>query len=304
MEQKKILWIVLAIAAFLMIIFGFAAILYYPTRSTGPALRAASEIPSPQKETAIQASSGQPGIDPDSWVRTPGATPGLDSSLVTTPNNINLTIVNGDTSGTRYGTLDVSGLTQGNRQSAQSELAGQPEIVGSAGTSLALSNGTPIVQPATSADQTQQIRTNTDGQSSGSNTLRQTEASGSAGTAQKADQPVKEKQTVVKEPQTKKTEKSPAAAQVQKKTTAKVVTEYWIQTGSFTGKLNAEKARDRLNARYLKAEIFTKEVSGSTTYRVRVGPYPTKTEADYWLGTIKEVPEFSGSYISEVKTTK
>ena len=76
--------------------------------------------------------------------------------------------------------------------------------------------------------------------------------------------------------------------------------EYWIQTGSFSDKLNAENARRMLTERYLNAEIFTKDMNGAQTYRVRVGPYTDKEEADYWLGTIAETPEFSGSYVSRV----
>ncbi|ULQ59366.1 SPOR domain-containing protein [Brucepastera parasyntrophica] len=110
--------------------------------------------------------------------------------------------------------------------------------------------------------------------------------------------PVPAKQPVKTEPEPKQPQTKPPAPPAKPVT----VTEYWIQTGSFSNKLNAEKARDKLTARYLNAEIFTKEVNSSTTYRVRVGPYKTKAEADYWLGTVKDMPDFSGSYVSEVKT--
>lgn len=85
----------------------------------------------------------------------------------------------------------------------------------------------------------------------------------------------------------------------------KAVTEYWIQAGSFTGKINAEEARKALAARYMNTEIFTKTSGTSTIYRVRIGPYKTKQEAEYWLGTVKEIKYVDkASYISEVKTKK
>ncbi len=84
----------------------------------------------------------------------------------------------------------------------------------------------------------------------------------------------------------------------------KAVTEYWIQAGSFTGKINAEQARKVLASRYMNAEIFTKASGASTVYRVRIGPYKTKPEAEYWLGTVKEIRGFTTSYVSEVKTKK
>ncbi len=305
MEQKKILWITVAIAAFFVIVFGFLAVLYSPSRSTGPALRQAyaAEQKSVQ-DSALQAASSQTGIDPDTWVRQPGATPGLDNSLVSTPGNMNLTIVNGDNAGTRFGTLDVSGLTKDNQQQAQTGSLNQPEIVGSAGTGLALADGTPITQQPATVQNGQQVQSGISQQTAGAASATQISASSADASSTEVNQPVKSKQTTVKEQPKQTSVKASSPAPAAKKSELKAVTEYWIQTGSFTGKLNAEKARDALNARYLSAEIFTKEVGGSTTYRVRVGPYASKTEADYWLGTIKEIADFSGSYISEVKTKK
>jgi DedD protein len=97
--------------------------------------------------------------------------------------------------------------------------------------------------------------------------------------------------------------KAPVPAQA-KTVPKKTVTEYWIQAGSFASKQNAEKARETLAGRYINAEIFTKDAAGGTSYRVRVGPYQTKTEAEYWLGTIKELPGYAGSFVTEVKTRK
>ena len=108
-----------------------------------------------------------------------------------------------------------------------------------------------------------------------------------------ASEPVKPAKTI------KKTVAKPAPAPAKK-----AVTEYWIQAGSFAGKINAEQARKVLASRYMNAEIFTKASGASTVYRVRIGPYKTKPEAEYWLGTVKEIRGFTTSYVSEVKTKK
>ena len=95
-----------------------------------------------------------------------------------------------------------------------------------------------------------------------------------------------------------------------KKTTAEkpaaktTVTEYWVQTGAFSNREYAENAQDSIAAYKIDSEIFTKEVSGKTWYRVRMGPYKTRTEADYWMTVIKSDPIFADSYITEVKTSK
>lgn len=264
MEQKKILWIVVIVSVFVLLIFGAALLLYAPSRSTGPTLQPAAITQTVPTTGTAGADKTAPGIDPDSWVREPEKAPGLNSAPPNPNGNINLTIVNGDNAGATYGTLDVSGLTQ----TPQAQ-----EIQ-------------PVPTPATPDDDTPDA------------TAQQTTIK----PANPATPPPAPATSVKPAKSSKPTPAKVTVKDAPKKTVA--VTEYWIQTGSFSSKINAEKARETLTARYLSAEIFTKEVKGATTFRVRVGPYKTKDEANYWLGTVKEIAGFSGSYISEVKTKK
>ena len=102
-----------------------------------------------------------------------------------------------------------------------------------------------------------------------------------------------------------KTETTTAKKTTTEKPAAKTtVTEYWVQTGAFSNKEYAENAQDSIAAYKIESEIFTKEVNGKTWYRVRMGPYKTRTEADYWMTVIKSDPIFADSYITEVKTSK
>jgi cell division septation protein DedD len=300
MEKKKILWIVIAVIVFLLIIFGTAMILYWPTRSTGQSLQQAATVIPTQGTTGTRTK-----IDPDTWVRQPGTAPGLDSPSPSKPGDINLTIVNGDNAGANYGTLDVSGLTK------------HPDTVStspSAGTTNQSATGQGTATPALAIPG--QSDTSTTVQSSSTTTVATgtAGASTSGGPAVTTTTAVSTTKATVKTGTTASAPVSPSVTTTTKATTkAKTsaakpapvpVTEYWIQTGSFSSKLNAEKARDLLIARYLKAEIFTKMAGGKTSYRVRVGSYISKAEADYWLGTIKGIPDFAGSYVSEIKTRK
>ena len=114
--------------------------------------------------------------------------------------------------------------------------------------------------------------------------------------------------TTTAKPATSTADKS-AVTTTKKTTTEKpaaktTVTEYWVQTGAFSNREYAENAQDSIAAYKIESEIFTKEVSGKTWYRVRMGPYKTRTEADYWMTVIKSDPIFADSYITEVKTSK
>ena len=123
-----------------------------------------------------------------------------------------------------------------------------------------------------------------------------------------------EKPAAVSKPATTTTKPAASATKTEtsatKKTTTEkpaaktTVTEYWVQTGAFSNREYAENAQDSIAAYKIESEIFTKEVSGKTWYRVRMGPYKTRTEADYWMTVIKSDPIFADSYITEVKTSK
>ena len=274
MEQKKILWIVVAISVFVLIIFGTALLLYAPSRSSAASHEAAV--------TAQPTGTAQKNIDPDSWVRDPNKTPGLDSSITPNQGDINLTIVNGDNAGANYGTLDVRKLANGASGTAGDQTAPTPEGI----------PGQDPTAPGAKAE------TTTGDMKATVETTKVTTTTVTTNKGAKAPTDMKvstAKNTTVKSAGAKT---APAKATNSKPVN---VTEYWIQTGSFSSKINAEKARDTLAARYLSAEIFTKDQAGKTSFRVRVGPYKSKTEAEYWLGTITEMKDFAGSFVSEVK---
>ena len=246
MEQKKILWIIVAVCACLLLIFVVALVLYAPSRSTGPTLRQAAAVtPAARTVPGTDPSAPMPSLDPDSWVREPGKTPGLDATVQPGPGSINITNVIGDNTGANYGTLDVTGLTKGPAPAAPD--AQTPPLPGQASPAPSVSAGAAPASVTASATATGSTATAT---------ATATTAQTKPATAQTTVKAASAKAALVKTATTKKTS----------------VTEYWIQTGSFSSKLNAEKARDALAARYLDAEIFTKEVSGATAYRVRVGP--------------------------------
>ena len=79
------------------------------------------------------------------------------------------------------------------------------------------------------------------------------------------------------------------------------VTSYWVQAASYSSKKNADEARSILDENKIQCEVFTyKNSKGTLYYRVRVGPYTTKSEAEYWKKKIDSIPQFakSGSYVT------
>ncbi len=71
------------------------------------------------------------------------------------------------------------------------------------------------------------------------------------------------------------------------KPTTVTVTEYWIQAASFTSRERAESLKAALAEKGLSSVITVKDIDGKSYYRVRIGPYTVKSEADGWLARVK-----------------
>ena len=82
------------------------------------------------------------------------------------------------------------------------------------------------------------------------------------------------------------------------------VKEYWIQTGSYTSRSRADRIKEQLDELGLSGRILSKGVEGTQYYRVRIGPYSERAEADKFLTWIKEQKDFEKSYVSEVYRKK
>jgi DedD protein len=79
--------------------------------------------------------------------------------------------------------------------------------------------------------------------------------------------------------------------------TRPVNNDYWIQTGAFSTQIRAEGAKESLADKGITSVIDNSNVNGRTWYRVRVGPYVSENEANYWLALVKSIDGFSNSQV-------
>jgi len=77
----------------------------------------------------------------------------------------------------------------------------------------------------------------------------------------------------------------------------KTYNNYWVQTGAFSTKIRAEGAKESLASKGIASVIDNRDIDGKTWYRVRVGPYISETEANYWLALVKSIDGFAESQI-------
>ena len=77
--------------------------------------------------------------------------------------------------------------------------------------------------------------------------------------------------------------------------------DFWVQTGAFSTIASAEGVKESLATRGITAIVENGIVNGRTLFRVRVGPYTSRNEANYWLALIQSMDGFEDS---QVRTTE
>lgn len=305
MEQKRILWIIAAVGVFFLVVIGAALILYSPTQATDPAI------------ASLQ-------IQNDTWIRPPAASE--TSSLETVQNVPNVAVTDISTSGSEVlpgtaGTSTGAGAPTADNQPAAVDgmtvISGNTTVYGTGVTTTIDLNTLKYSAPAQPSSVTAMNQVAADAVSSAAAAKPSAPAVPPAVTSDPpnpdpAAVPKKEKAEAVPAPVAKTTTATASASKttaVESKTTASTTLPdvFWVQAASFTSKRNAEDAREALTANKIESEIFTYTGSDNKTYyRLRAGPYVTKTEAEFWRSRIMLIDEFADtqSYVTNSSAKK
>jgi cell division septation protein DedD len=100
----------------------------------------------------------------------------------------------------------------------------------------------------------------------------------------------------VRKPQTTR---APAAAAA-----TRAGPDYWIQTGSYKSQTRAEELATLLEGKGLAGRVFTYTSGAATYFRVRVGPFAHKGEAEKFLANVRQIQGLESSYISMVAAAR
>jgi DedD protein len=99
-------------------------------------------------------------------------------------------------------------------------------------------------------------------------------------------------------------QEKPAATAVAAKPASSAIAEsvrsnlsWWVQTNSYSKKAYADSAKKFLETKGITSVVTNGTVGGKTYYRVRVGPYASQAEADYWLSLIKTIEGMENSLV-------
>ena len=309
MEQRRILWIVAAVGLFLLVVVGFALILYSPTKNQDPI------ITQNQSTNDIWASTQNAiPIDPNYQVTNLQGTPlenVVNSNISSTDNSQQFSPVATIPSQQVVGQVNNT-VTQGNNvlPSDSMNLVGQQKVqdvtVISENTKVITNGNTTIDLTGLTVNSASQpvVTQNTTTNSQTANVVASTSTKASSSTSAKASTKAA---TTSKASTTKTTAKASSSAKTVSAKTEAPAPKYWIQAGSYSSKKNAEEARNALSAEKIASEIFTyTDANGTLFYRVRIGPYTTKSEAEYWQSRVALIEKFSGAktYITDSSAKK
>jgi DedD protein len=94
----------------------------------------------------------------------------------------------------------------------------------------------------------------------------------------------------------------PAAAAVPAQ--QKIHQDFWVQAGSFSSRERADGLKNTLDNKGLTAIVTNQVIDGNTFFRVRLGPYTSRNEADYWLAMVRSIDGFQDSMIWESQSRR
>ena len=277
MEQKKTLWIIAAVGVFLLVVLGVPAILHYPARNPVPAYASIS----PVEKKASQSGWTKPSADVTA--------PAKVNELVVLADNATVYSQNTETPANNSTTIDLNALK--NELVTDSQLQSQPQpqninITVNIPETEAKAAAKTEVQPAKAEAAETSVNT--------VKTVQKAEAKASTAKSTKTTKTVAQANANTS---SKKSESTAAKAEPKK-------TQYWVQVAAYSNKKGAEGARSILDENKIPSDIFTyRDNKDKLYYRVRVGPYTTKSEAEYWRTRIIKISDIDNAGDSYITST-
>jgi len=292
MEKKKLLLVTISVGIFLVIAIGAAILVFAPkdpVHTSGTSVARTDTSPaapesntaSPSPETSAAGNAGisrTNPVDAVEMVRNPQEVPGLKTPPEGTIPQGSDYYVNG---------------TQGGSGNSETVISvpkpSTAAVPNTAPASKAAAQPAPVPKPApTAAPRTV---------AQAAPKPAATAATQPAATQPAATQPAAAKPAATQPAATQPAESKPAAA-------PKVYDDFWVQTGAFSTVTKAEVVKETLSSKGITSIIENGNVDGQTLFRVRVGPYTSKNEADYWLSLIKSMNGFEESQVRQTQSRR
>ena len=288
MEQKKTLWIIAAVGVFLLVVLGVPAILHYPSRNSVPAY--ASSGVSPVDKKTSQSGWTKQAADVTAPTSLPQDTAAAKvNDLVVLADNATIYSQNTQTPSSNATTIDLNALK--NELVTENQLQAQPQNIN-------ITVNIPETKEEVKITPQPEVQyvTKAEPAVNSVKTVQKAEAKTEAKN-EKSVRPAKTTKTnAVANANTQKAAPAPKAEPKK--------TQYWVQVAAYSNKKGAEGARSILDENKIPSDIFTyRDNKDKLYYRVRVGPYTTKSEAEYWRTRIIKISDIDNANDSYITST-
>ncbi|MCQ2586475.1 MAG: SPOR domain-containing protein [Treponema sp.] len=322
MEQKKLLWIISGVGVFLLVILLTAMIVYKPAPMIAtpiPVEKTEQESGwiKPEETTKLPVESDLGEIVSEVTPEEPETSDSVNVSDLFVVSDKTNVITLGETNADGSTTIDLNAFREAHKttETQQQNInitvnIPEAEVKTTTSEPANVTVNTPVNTPAKTepvVTKTEPVIDYSKGAVAAEKAEKEASTKKSVSTETKPAT-VTSNTTTVSKPAATTTTTKPATTTAKQTTsttsTTTVTTRYWVQVASYSTKKAAESARDILQNNKINADIFTYQDSTGTIYfRVRVGPYTTKSEAEYWMNKIIEIKDFakSGAYVT--KTT-
>lgn len=305
MEQKRTIWIVLAAGIFLMVVIGAAVILYAPeakkdttalVQKENGTVWMSPEVAQHNREDLLASAPVETAPASEQVVsETPSVTSSIDSPAEGTTQIENMTVIaTGNTNVYSIGADGPAAIDLNNVR----EVEKVPAVKAKNHTAEVAIRETNAVRRNVETTDILVEKVYRD------ETPKATASSNKTAAVKQA--PAKTysapKSTVASAPAKVSAPAKPAAKPVER-----TPDRFWVQAASYSAKKNADEARAVLEGKKIQCEVFTHtDAKGNLFYRVRVGPYTTKGEAEYWKKQIDGIAMFAknGSYVTNTSAAK
>lgn len=287
MEQRKTLWIIAAVSVFLLVVLGFALIF---SQSSSRTIQTNTSI-IPVEKTNYQDGWTSPSDQKVSETTEEVVTsdePIQVKDMFVVSENTTIFDLNQDGTTIDLNTLKSQYVSENTTVPATTTTTTENKdvVVKNEATEYYVGSTEPAKTTAAAAEKSEKAAS-----------VKQTETKVSTPAKTTATTSTAKTTTA----STTKASSSTSKAAASTTTADKPVTRYWVQVASYSNKKTAENARAILSDNKINSDIYTyQDPNSKLFYRVRVGPYTTKSEAEYWMSKITQISDFSkaGSYVT------
>ena len=300
MEQKKTLWIIAAVSVFLLVVVGGAALIF--NQNLGSTKRVASTFPvekTTQAQTQTTASSGWTNT---SVADTSTSSPTVNDMFVVSENTTVLGFNQpAQTEEAESTTIDLNALK---KELAANAAVSQPQNINITVNLSESESQAKVEEPPVVLTSEYYVKSAKEAEASEkAAAVKQTQEVAKAEPAKTTPAATSSSSTKASSAKTSTASTSSVSTKTAATSTTKAnpITRFWVQVAAYSNKKTAENARSVLSEKKINSDIYTYEDNKSKLfYRVRVGPFTTKSEAEYWQSKITEISDFAkaGSYVT------